>query len=216
MRKLECIVSATYFMLRVALWSYFHFQSGPGHQHWTIPSNLPQTPPTAMNKTCIIFQGVTSPESNISTPDAGISKSLSNGDSGMVLTFNDSHNPIVTTNPGNRYFHFARLRPLLPSSLFYCFLLTLALLRWWLLLLAPFPNDTYSNSNTGFGTVLESTSKEINRILARIEQDNKVLAELDRPRSALGWSFLFLLLLLPSFNLTYLRVVRVIPPHVIV
>ncbi|KAG1670706.1 RIMS-binding protein 2 [Nymphon striatum] len=99
-----------------------------------------------------LTDGLTSPESNISTPPEAVSsKSMSNGDSGMVQSYNSG-----TQSDSNMF-------------------------------TAPLPKDNYINSNSGFGTVLESTSKEIDRIMARIEQDNKVLAELDRPRSALGW-----------------------------
>ncbi|CAM1313222.1 BZRAP1 (predicted), partial [Pycnogonum litorale] len=103
-----------------------------------------------------IADGLTSPESSISTPDnvqnRQVRTTLSNGDTNMVSNYNSS-NEVLT-------FHAPTI-----------------------------PLDSYSCGNTsGFGTVLESTSKEIDRILSRIAHDNKVLAELDRPRSALGFS----------------------------
>lgn len=48
------------------------------------------------------------------------------------------------------------------------------------------PGTTVSSSSPISSHILNSTSYEIDKIIARIEHDNRVLAELERSRATVG------------------------------
>ena len=48
------------------------------------------------------------------------------------------------------------------------------------------PGTTVSSSSPVSSNILNSASYEIDRIIARIEQDNRILAELERSRATVG------------------------------
>lgn len=48
------------------------------------------------------------------------------------------------------------------------------------------PGTTVSSSSPVSSHILNSASYEIDRIIARIEQDNRILAELERSRATVG------------------------------
>ena len=57
------------------------------------------------------------------------------------------------------------------------------------------PGIHHHHSGTTHTTGHESAATEIDRIMAKIEQDNKILAELDKSRSTIGKTFTFVFII---------------------
>lgn len=62
------------------------------------------------------------------------------------------------------------------------------------------PGTTVSSSSPVSSHILNSASYEIDRIIARIEQDNRILAELERSRATVGK---FNIYIIKSFYIYY-------------